>query len=163
MNQIYPTLEFSKIDWRKIPQGGTFIAFNSEDDGVLTKIDYLGNISPLTGGSSEKNYDFYYSETAPEGSGTSSIIVGSVWYSTTNAQSYVYVWDGENYFWLSLSQPGPIGATGAGTEPLKRTTDEIMSIVNPAKGTVFYNITIDKICVYDGSSWKMISQQEMQG
>jgi len=136
MGQIYPTIDFSKIDWRKIPPGGTFVAFNSADNGILTKIDYLGNISPLIGGDSTgQNYDFYYSETSPLGSGTSTIGVGSIWYNTTNAQSYVYVFDGENYFWLSLSQPGPIGATG-GTSPLKKTTQEILSISAPAKGLV---------------------------
>jgi hypothetical protein len=165
MSQIYPTLDFETIDYAKIPQGGFFIAFNSSNNGVLSKIDNFGNISSIEGsGSSDRSYDFYYSEESPNGTGTSTIIVGSIWYCTLNGQSYVYVFDGTNYFWLSLSQPGPMGITGdtGGMEPLKRTSEEILSISSPVKGTVFYNTTIDKICIYDGSSWKMIDQQEMQ-
>jgi hypothetical protein len=165
MQQVYPTLDFSKIDYTKIPKGGTFIAFDSQNDGQLSKIDSSGKISPLIGRS--KSYDFYYGESDPEGSGSSQIEVGSMWYNTKNAQSYVYIFDGENYFWIAISRPGPTGARGAigpsgSTDLIKKTTLEIRSIDSPQEGMTVYNTTIDKICIFDGSSWKQIDHREME-
>lgn len=168
MQQVYPTLDFSKIDYRKIPKGGTFIAFDSTNRDILSKIDATGKISPLVGdgtpGEAGKNYDFYYGVTAPDGSGSSDIAIGSVWYNTTNAQSYVYIFDGDNYFWLAMAQPGPSGARGAvgGVDLGKRTTSEIIAITSPTEGMAFYNTTLDKICVYDGYSWKQVDHREME-
>lgn len=160
MNQIYPTISFSKIDYAKIPKGGTFIAFDLENNGALSRIDYLGNISVIGEDLIKKGSDFYYSEVAPTGSGTDRVKIGSIWYSTKNNNSYVYVYDGESYFWISLSQPGPKGDSG-NIEPPKLTTDEILSIQNPTKGMIIYNITLDVICVYTGSSWRTVNHQEM--
>jgi hypothetical protein len=160
MNQIYPTISFSSIDYTKIPKGGTFIAFNLDNDGKLSRLDYLGNISVIGENTSSENYEFYYNESSPIGSGTDQIKVGSIWYSTKNNNSYVYVYDGESYFWITLSQPGPKGDSG-NFEPPKLTTDEILSIQNPIKGMIVYNITLDLICVYVGSSWKTVNQQEL--
>jgi len=58
------------------------------------------------------NYDFYYQSTAPTGTGTPAIAVGSIWYDTINGESYVYVFDGVSYFWLLIANPGPAGPTG---------------------------------------------------
>jgi hypothetical protein len=171
MQQVYPTLDFSKIDYRKIPKGGAFIAFDSEQGGKLSKIDTSGKVSPLVGegtpGENGKNYEFYYGQVSPIGSGSSDIAIGSAWYNTSNAQSYVYVFDGENYFWLAMAQPGPSGTRGAmgpsGTAELsKRTTLEICAIEDPQKGMAFYNTTIDKICIFDGFSWKQVDHREME-
>ena len=171
MQQIYPTLDFSKIDYAKLPKGGVFIAFDLENDGALSKIDASGKVSPLVGdgvpGESGKNYDFYYGPTSPTGSGSTDIAIGSVWYNTSNAQSYVYVFDGDNYFWLAMAQPGPGGTRGAmgprgTTELLKRTTLEILDVNSPEKGMAFYNTTIDKICMFDGVSWKQVDHREME-
>jgi hypothetical protein len=171
MQQVYPTLDFSKIDYTKIPKGGTFIAFDSENGGLLSKIDTSGKVSPLVGdgtpGENGKNYDFYYDTVSPKGSGSAEIAVGSVWYNTANAQSYVYVFDGDNYFWLAMAQPGPSGTRGAmgpaGTADLaKKTTLEILAISSPQEGTAVYNTTIDKICIFDGSSWKQIDHRDME-
>jgi hypothetical protein len=79
-----------------------------------------GNIGPTgptgeTGptGPTGPNYDFYYQSTAPTGTGTPAIAVGSIWYDTINGESYVYVFDGVSYFWLLIANPGPAGPVGA--------------------------------------------------
>lgn len=45
---------------------------------------------------------FYVSATPPEGSGTSTILNGSMWYNTTNTRTYVYV-HSTNFYWLLIS------------------------------------------------------------
>ena len=45
---------------------------------------------------------FYVSATPPKGSGTSTILNGSMWYNTTNTRTYVYV-HSTNFYWLLIS------------------------------------------------------------
>jgi len=87
--------------------------------------------------------DFYYQNTPPIGTGTSSIQEGAYWYHSETGIIYVYIYDGNSYQWVS--QPSILGSTGAtgpqgvtgeqgptgATGPLSPLSD-IMSIGNTA-------------------------------
>jgi hypothetical protein len=120
-----------------------------------------GAIGPQ--GELEKNYDFFYQSNTPNGSGTSSILPGSTWYNTSTSITYVYIFDGEDYYWLTINVQGPVGVQGpAGSfEPPKMTTTEILSIVSPSTGTTIFNTTLNAMCYYDGSDWKVLNNTNM--
>jgi hypothetical protein len=117
-----------------------------------------GNIGTI-----DKNYDFFYQSTSPSGSGTSSILPGSTWYNTSTTQTYVYIFDSVNYYWLAINVQGPVGTQGpAGSnEPLKKTTEEILAITSLYSGMTIYNITLNVMCYYDGSTWKVLNNTDM--
>jgi hypothetical protein len=58
---------------------------------------------------------------------------------------------------------GPVGVQGpAGSfEPPKMTTSEILSIASPSTGTTIFNTTLNAMCYYDGSSWKVLNNTNM--
>jgi hypothetical protein len=53
-------------------------------------------------GANGSNFAFYYQGSAPAGSGTDSITPGSIWYNTSDAYSYIYVFDGVSYIWVTV-------------------------------------------------------------
>lgn len=58
---------------------------------------------------------FFYSDSAPAGSGTSSIDPGSLWYHSDTGVLYIYTYDGTSYQWVTPSgSVGPTGPAGAG-------------------------------------------------
>jgi hypothetical protein len=117
-----------------------------------------GNIGTI-----DKNYDFFYQNTTPSGSGTSAILPGSTWYNTATTQTYVYIFDSVNYYWLAINVQGPIGIQGpaGSSELLKKTTTEILAITSLYSGMTIYNTTLNEMCYYDGSVWKVLNNTNM--
>jgi len=132
------------------------------DTGQSGPQGFMGPQGSTGAGSMEPNYDFFYQNSSPSGSGTSSILPGSTWYNTSNSQTYVYIFDSVNYYWLAINVPGPVGVQGpSGGNIESKTTEEILAISSPANGTMFYNTTVNSICYYDGVSWKILSNTEL--
>jgi hypothetical protein len=51
VSHVYPTINFTQIDYAKIPVGAYLIGFDSNNSGKLSKIDHYGVITVIEGGS----------------------------------------------------------------------------------------------------------------
>lgn len=116
-------------------------------------IDHVGNIT----NDERYNSKFYYSETAPLGTGTSSIILGSIWYNTDSAKTYVYVYDGSSYYWIVMAIPANTynGLTDSQIEHM--TENDILKLRDTKIGTMVFNTTTECICQWNGRDWVKIN------
>lgn len=92
-------------------------------NNVLTLEQNQGKL-PLT--ANIISYKFYYQNTTPTGTGTSSIDEGAIWEHSDTGIQYVYVYDGDSYQWIQQTLPqgtGPIGPTGPNNISTGTTTD----------------------------------------
>jgi len=71
---------------------------------VLVSDDSVNSWVPV-GGSPTSTGEFFYQETQPDGTGSSSIPVGSFWFDTTDGILYIYVRDVETggFYWVTAS------------------------------------------------------------
>lgn len=115
-------------------------------------VDNVGNIT----NDERHNSKFYYGADAPDGTGTSSIILGSIWYNVDTSKSYVYVYDGRSYYWVVMAIPANTykGLTDSNIEHI--TNDEMLSLDDPKIGIMIYNIDLKCICQWNGREWVSI-------
>lgn len=71
---------------------------------VLVSDDSVKSWIPV-GGSPTSTGEFFYQETQPQGTGSSSIPVGSFWFDTTDGTLYIYVTDSQtgSFYWVTAS------------------------------------------------------------
>ena len=50
ISYLYPTIDFSTVDYINIPNGAYLIAFDTNNSDLLSKIDNSGNITVVEGG-----------------------------------------------------------------------------------------------------------------
>jgi hypothetical protein len=73
-----------------------------------------GKLSSTDWGTFNAKPTTYYQNTAPTGTGTSSIIVNSLWTHSDTGLQYSYNYDGNTYQWVQQTLPlGPQGPQGA--------------------------------------------------
>ena len=101
-----------------------------EEGNVGTEQDFLNSLVGATGatgpaGANGVAIDFIQN-TAPTGSGTSSIPAGALWFHTDTGIQYTYYYDGNTYQWaqetLPLGPQGPQGANGTNNIDALTTT-----------------------------------------
>lgn len=116
-------------------------------------IDNVGNIT----NDERHNSKFYYSENPPIGTGTSSIILGSIWYNTETAKTYVYVYDGSSYYWVVMAIPANTynGLTDSEIEHMPY--EEVLKLRNVKVSTMVYDTTNECILQWNGRDWVKIS------
>jgi hypothetical protein len=112
-------------------------------------IENVGNIT----NDERHNSKFYYGKDAPVGTGTSSIILGSIWYNVETAKTYVYIYDGSSYYWVVMAIPANTynGLTDSSIEHM--TTEDILKLRDMKIGTMVFNKDIEKICQWNGREW----------
>ena len=57
---------------------------------------------PMYSNHSTNDYDFYYQDESPGHTGTDMIPVGSHWFNTLYEKTYLYIYDGESFFWIAM-------------------------------------------------------------
>ena len=51
---------------------------------------------------STNEYNFYYQDETPDDTGTDMIPAGSHWFNTTYEKTYIYIYDGQSFFWIAM-------------------------------------------------------------
>ena len=73
-----------------------------------------GALSPTDWSTFNDKPTAYYQNTAPTGTGTSSIVLESLWTHSDTGIQYTYIYDGNSYQWVQVTLPlGPQGPQGA--------------------------------------------------
>jgi hypothetical protein len=112
-------------------------------------VDNVGNIT----NDDRFNSKFYYGSEMPENTGTSAIILGSVWYNTDTYKTYVYIFDGISYYWVIMAIPANT-YEGLTDSSIQHITDEQMKSKDNSKiGLMIYNTTFQKIFQWNGREW----------
>ena len=103
--------------------------------GALSSTDWSAfNAKPTT----------YYQNTAPTGTGTSAIIVNSIWTHSDTGLQYSYNYDGNTYQWVQQTLPlGPQGPQGAnGTNTINSLTSTTFNGILKGNGSIFATTTV---------------------
>lgn len=77
VSHVYPTIDFTLLDYAKIPVGAFLIGFDTSNGGKLCKMDRFGNITVLEGGGISTNYGLY-TQTATSTPITNTIVETSI-------------------------------------------------------------------------------------
>jgi hypothetical protein len=59
VSHVYPTIDFTLLDYAKIPVGAFLVGFDTSNGGKLCKLDRFGNITVVEGGGISTNYGLY--------------------------------------------------------------------------------------------------------
>jgi hypothetical protein len=120
---IYPSINFSTIDYSKIPNGAYFIGFNLDNGGVLSKLNNAGIISVIEGGGGGGSQG----PQGPQGPAGSQGING------TQGPQGPAGSQGIN------GTQGPQGAAGESTSFFKYRTKTDSYSGNPGSGNIIWN------------------------
>lgn len=125
----------------------TFVTGLTFSNNVLT-LDQNNGKLPLT--ANINSYEFYYQNTAPAGTGTSSIDEGATWVHSETGVEYKYNYDGNSYQWVQQTLPvGPQGPQGAnGTNNIDSGTTTTFNGVLIGNGVVVSASSITNIIGY---------------
>ena len=132
VSHLYPIINFTLVDYTKIPVGAYLIGFDSSNSGKLCKMDSNGVITVIegiggggptgptgptgatgpigaTGPTGPTGADgageFYFQTAVPSPNPTT---LGARWIDSDNGVEYVWVYDGVNYLWMQPTQLGNV-------------------------------------------------------
>jgi len=77
VSHMYPTIDFTLLDYDKIPVDAYLIGFDTSNGGKLCKMDHLGNITVIEGSGISPNYGLYV-QTASSTPVTNTIVETSL-------------------------------------------------------------------------------------
>ena len=84
------------------PSGEAGLAGAIGPTGPVGAVGAIGPTGPAGNDGVGSGTTFYYQGIPPDGSGTNLIVPGSIWYNTLDAYSYIYVFDGVSYIWVTV-------------------------------------------------------------
>jgi hypothetical protein len=58
--------------------------------------------APIYTNHSTNEYHFFYQDETPADTGTDMIPVGSHWFNTAYEKTYIYIYDGESFYWIAM-------------------------------------------------------------
>lgn len=92
IGNLYPVLDFSTVDHRKIPEHAYLVAFDKSNPGILCRVDSSGIVTPIG-----VNRSFFQpgEPTDP--------MLGDVWFDTKLCETFTRLNDGLSDWWVSTS------------------------------------------------------------
>lgn len=103
ISTLYPIINFTQVDYAKIPVGAFLIGFDSSNTDRLCKMDNSGTITVIEGGGGAGTfYEFYYQPNQPSPNPTTP---GARWVDSDTNIEYIWVLVGDTYSWIQASIP----------------------------------------------------------
>ena len=85
---------------------------------------------------------------------------GDLWWDSDGGKMYVYYADADSSQWVSVSVPGPVGATGAAGPAGASASNSYANLATfpatPTEGDIAYAQDTDALYVYKGTAWSRI-------
>jgi hypothetical protein len=103
-----------------------------------------GLLSPTDWSTFNDKPSAYYQNTAPVGTGTSAIVLESLWTHSDTGIQYTYIYDGNTYQWVQVTLPlGPQGPQGPnGTNVIDTLTSTTFTGLLKGNGSVVSDTTV---------------------
>jgi len=79
--------------------------------------------------------------------------------NTTDKKTYIY----DNNAWLVMSTPGMDGISGKSADPLEYKGEFLEPPLNPSTNWIYRNTDDNKVYVYSGNTWKLMTQDGDSG
>jgi hypothetical protein len=89
---LYPEIDFTQVDYSKIPLNAYLVGFDVRNPGILSKMDSFGNLEEI--GLAKP----LFQENLPRNPR-----LGTLWFDTKICETFVYLFDGKNNIWVSVS------------------------------------------------------------